>query len=79
MPVSRNLMYNELPLKVSMILSIMILVFSPFSLAEKEVYISTGFVSGNTFRVLDAVSQNIYAQGVIDGILIAPMYGRAKT
>lgn len=60
------------------VLSIIILLFSPFIYAEKVVSISTGFVSGNTFRALDVVSKNVYAQGVIDGMLIAPMYGAPK-
>ncbi|MFT5707244.1 MAG: hypothetical protein ACI9ES_001535 [Oceanospirillaceae bacterium] len=57
----------------------MVLAFSSLTYAEKSVSISTGYVSGNNFILFDVVSKNIYAQGVIDGILIAPMYGAPKS
>jgi hypothetical protein len=67
-----------MPLRITKVLSILMLVFSSHTFADEVVTISTGFVSGNTFRALDDVSQNIYAQGVIDGILVSPAYGAPK-
>jgi hypothetical protein len=71
-------MHKEMPLRITKVLSILMLVFSSHTFADEVVTISTGFVSGNTFRALDDVSQNIYAQGVIDGILVSPAYGAPK-
>jgi hypothetical protein len=71
-------MYKEISVKLVSLLSVLLLCFSSNTFAEKEVSISTGFVSGNTFRALDAVSKNVYATGIIDGVLIAPLYGAPK-
>ncbi|WP_299491282.1 Rap1a/Tai family immunity protein [uncultured Shewanella sp.] len=65
-------------MRISKIILILVLSFSPFIHAEKTISISNGFVSGNTFIALDTVGKNIYSQGVIDGMLIAPMYGAPK-
>jgi hypothetical protein len=71
-------MHKEMPLRITKVLSILMLVFSSHTFADEVVTISTGFVSGNTFRALDDVSKNVYAQGVIDGILVSPAYGAPK-
>jgi hypothetical protein len=71
-------MHTELLLRFTKVLSILILALSSLTFADEVVSISTGFVSGNTFRALDDVSKNVYTQGVIDGILVSPMYGTPK-
>lgn len=43
--------------------------------ASEKVTVHTGFITGNTFLTLEPTSKNIYATGLIDGILLAPFYG----
>jgi len=65
-------------MRAANILPLLILVFSTASYAESKVSISTGFITGNTFRALDVVSKNLYATGIIDGMLLSPLYGAPK-
>jgi hypothetical protein len=48
--------------------------FAP-SLAQSIDYAASGFVTGNTYRLLPYESQVMYSQGVIDGLLAAGLYG----
>jgi hypothetical protein len=43
--------------------------------ADDGIAVQNGFITGNTFRALDQASKNVYATGLIDGILLAPLYG----
>ncbi len=47
-------------------------------LGEEGVLIHNGFITGNTFRAFDQVSKNVYVTGLVDGILLAPLYGAPK-
>ncbi len=56
-------------------------VFSSQSLARDDgsILIQNGFIKGNDFRILDGPSKNMYSMGLIDGILLSPLYGAPKS
>lgn len=62
-------------MKNSKILFLLALLYPAICNAEESVLIHKGFITGNTFRALDPTSKNVYATGLIDGILLAPLYG----
>ena len=46
-----------------------------FATEDGSVLIQNGFIKGNDFRVLGSASKNMYSMGLVDGILLSPLYG----
>lgn len=59
-------------------LLLVILLIPLMAHANDGVAVHDGFITGNIFRALDPTSKNVYATGLIDGILLAPLYGAPK-
>jgi hypothetical protein len=59
---------------------VLLVVCSGQSIAKDDgsVLIQNGFIKGNDFRVLDSGSKNMYSMGLVDGILLSPLYGAPK-
>jgi len=51
---------------------------SSSTLAAQDVYIHNGFIRGNDYRSWNATEKNRYAVGVIEGMLLAPLFGAPK-
>ena len=60
---------------------VLLILFSGQSIAEDDdsVLIQNGFIKGNDFRVLDSGGKNMYSMGLVDGILLSPLYGAPKS
>lgn len=55
---------------------LLLMLITPFVVhADNGISVKRGFITGNTFRALDQPSKNVYATGLVDGILLAPFYG----
>ena len=65
-------------MKVQNILLILVFVALSFSSFAKTVNIQNGFLTGNDYRGLDAISKNMYVTGLIDGMFLAPFYGASE-
>ena len=53
--------------------------FTPIpSFAEEYFSIKTGFMKGKNFMALSSSAQSAYAMGVVDGMLLAPLFKAPK-
>ena len=59
---------------IEKILFLMLLFTSANSQAQ-DISIQNGFITGNTFRAMEKASKNVYVTGLLDGMLLAPLYG----
>ena len=49
-----------------------------FSFAEEDTFLKSGFLTGNQFLAMSNKAQSTYAMGVIDGMLLAPLFNAPK-
>lgn len=73
-----GVMNQVLCVKICRVLALIVFMSSAVAHAEDKISISTGYLTGNTFKAMSDTSKNLYATGIIDGILLAPLYGAPK-
>ena len=66
-------------MRITFILILFIFMTPCIGYADTKVVIGKGYVSGNTFRILSDSSKNVYVQGLVDGMLAAPVFGANKS
>ncbi|GGI72860.1 hypothetical protein GCM10007978_08340 [Shewanella hanedai] len=70
---------NSLIYKYLVVLFLIVFASQSFASEDGTVLIQNGFIKGNEFRVFDNGSKNIYSMGLVDGILLSPLYGVRKS
>jgi len=61
---------------------VVLLVFSSGQSIAKDddsVLIQNGFIKGRDFRAFDSGNKYMYSMGLVDGILLSPLYGAPKS
>ena len=59
--------------------AMLLLAASPVAAEERGVAIHHGFYTGNAYRDLPEGQRWTYVSGVIEGMLLAPLYGAPKS
>ena len=58
---------------------LLLLIFSFSVIAEEDVLLQSGFVTGNMYQSLDKSQKNHYVMGVVDGLLLSPLLKAPET
>jgi hypothetical protein len=67
-------------LSVVVVLMIVVFAFGEASLAIGEnVFIHNGFLKGNDYMQLDRDDKTKYCMGLLDGILLSPLFGASRS
>lgn len=62
----------------SLVLSLAVSVMPPSGFAADEVKIRSGFSTGQKYIQMTAAQKRYYAMGIVNGMLLAPLFGAPK-